>query len=753
LELLPPTVQVDTPIVLNHNDETTVAKVSVNSAVGDSEVRIDPITASNLGFRTDGEKKEVQIEGAEVQSTQQVKLQNLNKIKDKTVTRNPDLTQHLRKQIFSQYLSKGDTFVVPEEVAGEQVGVEVIDFTPNIGESSVAYISEDTEVKVSLVNPESKIEMPEKDQQSDDSKLPKKLQQPQSQQENEHRETTNVSFADIGGLHQEIKQIREMVERPLCDPSAFQGVPTPSGVLLYGPPGTGKTRLAKAVSNEVDAAFYAISGAEIFEKNYGESEENLRSLFDQAAENKPAVIFIDELEALIPSRENLSGVNQVEKRVVTQLKTLMDGFSSEDELLVLGATNHPDELDKAFLRPGRFDRKVEIGVPDSQERKEILQIHTRDMQLQLDDEKINEIVDKTTGYTGADLSDLCRESNMAMQRRLIDKYPYYEGQQRVSNILQNESEGYKINDFRQALDKTEPSLLQKFNVDVPETKWSDIGGNTKTKMRLQQHIDGPLKAPSLWSEKEKSKGLLLYGPPGTGKTMLAKAMATESERVFVGVQATELKSKWVGETEKNIRQIFTLAENLEPSILYIDEMEAIAQPRGNNSDSGVSGSATSQLLSEMDGIEDRGDVIVVGSTNAKYSPEVPLHQQQVQFGIDPAILRPGRLESHYHIDKPDNEERKEIFQIHLSNVEGECVSLSENIDVSALAQKSDGVSGADIEGICWESKYIARSRVLNNVGGFDNVTDETILIKQEDLDEAIEQYAASQGPTEARAFD
>lgn len=743
LEMFPEPIQEGIPVLLSFSGDETVAQVEVNNTVESGKLYIDPVTASNIGFKESGEVHEVSIGNATVQSAQQVVVQNVTDIEDETVHYRPQIRNHLRKQFIGKYLSSGDMFVVPHEIGNEQFSVVISDFAPKSGEDTVAYFTEDTNIKVNLINPNDVED--EVNTSTTELKPQKKSKSNSSSTSVSNKNSNGVTFSDIGGLNEEITKIREIVQRPLEDPNAFQGVPTPSGVLLYGPPGTGKTMLAKAVSNEVDAEFFPISGAEIFEKNYGESEENLRSLFEEAKEKKPSIIFIDELEALIPSRDELSNTNQVEKRVVTQLKTLMDGFGSDDGVIVLGATNHPNEIDEAFKRPGRFDRQVEISVPDSDEREEILRVHTRNMELKLDEDEITDIIRRTTGYTGSDISNLCREANMAMQRRLLSEYDGYTGSSKVSKILEEENEGYRIEDFENALHSTEPSLLEKFNVDIPDTQWSDIGGQSEIKSKLRQHIDGPLKAPHLWSEEEKSTGVLLHGPPGTGKTMLAKAMATESNRVFIGVQATELKSKWVGETERNIRQLFTLAENLEPSILYIDEIEAIANKRGTHNDTSVSDAATSQMLSALDGLESTGDVIVVGSTNAKYNPEQPLQKQNVKFGVDPALLRPGRLESHFHVSKPSTkEERKEIFDIHLNNVDkSNAVQLDDSISINELAEQTESVSGADIEGICWEAKRIARKQILSDEGGLDNVESETITIKQKHLLDAIEEYTVT----------
>lgn len=741
---MPPSVKPQVPLLIRRGESTTAAQLFVDDTLMDNRVHLDPVTARNLGFGEENEKQTVTLEQAAVERAEQIIVQNAAEPPEDAGQREPDIREHLSRQLFGQFLVVGDETVVPEEHAGTHLPFVVTDYAPRGTEDTVAYVTEDTLITVNLVDDENQVTEHSAGTSLDttSSQNMTSMQANLEQNTSVEGETSQVTYDSIGGLKEEIKQVRELVERPLTDPEAFQGVSTPSGVLLHGPPGTGKTMLAKAVANEVDASFYALSGSEIFERNYGESEENLRSLFEEASDNKPSIIFIDELESLIPPREELSPSNQVERRVVNQLKTLMDGFSSEEELLVLGATNHISEIDDSFLRPGRFDRQIEIGVPKAEERREIIQIHTRNMKLDFGDEYMDELVQKTTGYTGADIEGLCLQANMEMQRRLVEEYPEYTGETRVSEILRREDEGYKPEDFEQAIKETEPSLLKRFNIDVPEVRWTDIGGHASVKQRLREQVDGPLKAPELWSEDEQSTGILLYGPPGTGKTLLAKAMATESNRVFIGVQATELRSKWVGETERAVRQLFSLAESLEPSILYIDEIEAIAQERGGEqNESGVSDTTTSQLLSELDGIEDRGDVIVVGSTNADYDPETPLQRQNVRFGLDPAILRPGRLESHYHIGSPGLDERKEIFRIHLDKVsEGESVELADGIDVDRLAKMTENLSGADVEGVCWEAKHIARNSAIEDAGGLDEVEADEIVISQENLEEAIDKY-------------
>lgn len=738
-EYLPPSVKEKFPLLLKDDGNVSVAQLYVDSSIDDLRLHVGPSVASNMGISS--ENQVVDVEQSTLFEAENLTVEFVSSDEKIMDEKAEDIIEYLEDKLENRYVFLDEKIRIPEEVTQSGIDIQISDYKPSEN-ASAAFITDSTNImfgKETGYGQSDETNNHESDTGDEPEKNLGDLDEPKQMKD-------KVTYESIGGLRDELEKIREIVERPLVDPEAFQGVPNPSGVLVYGPPGTGKTLLARAVANEVDASFYALSGAEIFDRNYGESEENLRSLFEQAREQKPSIIFIDELEALIPSRDGLSGGNQVEKRVVTQLKTLIDGFSSEDGVVILGATNHPEEIDDAFLRPGRFDRTIEIGVPDSEGRKEILNIHTQNMNLRFGSEYFEKLIRETTGYTGADIADLCMKANMHMQRRLLDKYPKYTGRQRVSSIIKNENEGYTKEDFEEALSETKPSLLERFNIDVPKVRWGDIGGYSEVKQSIREHVDGPIKAPELWDASEFSTGILLYGPPGTGKTLLSKAMATESDRVFIGVQATELRSKWVGETEKNIRQLFTLAESLSPSIVYIDEIEAIAQPRGaNTGDSGVSNSATSQLLSELDGIENRDGVVVVGSTNASYDPETPLHNQQLSFGLDPAILRPGRLEVHFYIPKPDIEERKEIFKIHLNKVSDDSVvSLDSDIDVGELSEKAEDTTGADIEAICWKAKSIARNSIIQQSGGLEDVGFEEITIKQRHLIDSVKDY--SQNP-------
>jgi len=510
------------------------------------------------------------------------------------------------------------------------------------------------------------------------------------------REVPRVTYEDIGGLQEEIKKIREMVELPLKYPELFErlGVEAPKGVLLYGPPGTGKTLLAKAVANETNAAFFSISGPEIMSKFYGESEERLREIFRQAEENAPSIIFIDEIDAIAPKREEVTG--EVEKRVVSQLLALMDGLKPRGRVVVIGATNRPNAIDPALRRPGRFDREIEIGVPNKQGRLEILQIHTRGMPL-AEDVDLEKIANVTYGFVGADLEALCKEAAMRALRRILPQIDF-EKESIPAEILNKIT--VTMSDFMEALKDVEPSAMREVLVEVPTIKWEDIGGLADVKLELQEAVEWPLKYPEVFEQVDAKppKGILLYGPPGTGKTLLAKAVATESEANFISVKGPELLSKWVGESERAVREIFRKAKQAAPSIIFFDEIDSIAPVRGGGyGDSHVTERVISQLLTEMDGLEELRGVVVIAATNR---PDI----------IDPALLRPGRFDKLLYVPPPDIETRKEILKIHLRKK-----PLAEDVDIDELARRTEGYTGADLAAVCNTAVLLAiREHIVGN---------------------------------------
>ena len=506
--------------------------------------------------------------------------------------------------------------------------------------------------------------------------------------EDEERGADYVTYEDVGGLDREIQRVREMVELPLRHPSIFKhlGIDPPKGVLLRGPPGCGKTLLAKAVANESEAYFISINGPEIMSKFYGESEKKLRKIFIEAEEKSPSIIFIDEIDAIAPKRETVTG--EVERRVVAQLLALMDGLHSRGRVIVIGATNRPNSLDPALRRPGRFDREIEIKVPNEKGRREVFQIHTRSMPL---DKKISlkEYANITHGFVGADISAVCREAAMSALRRYLPQINL--DSELIDPELLEQIEVTK-NDFEEALKEVMPSGIREVFVEIPNVNWDDIGGLEDLKQKLIESVDWPLSHPKIFKRMgiNPPRGILLYGPPGCGKTLLARAVATETKANFISIKGPELLSKYVGESEKAIREIFRKAKMAAPCIIFFDEFDSIAPSRGRHtSDSGVSEKVLSQFLTELDGLEVKKDIIVIAATNR---PDI----------LDPALIRPGRIDRILLVPAPDEEGREKILKIFTKDM-----PLAANIDLSELNKKLDGFTGADIETLCREAGMIA----------------------------------------------
>ncbi|MDE1766804.1 MAG: CDC48 family AAA ATPase, partial [Thaumarchaeota archaeon] len=505
-----------------------------------------------------------------------------------------------------------------------------------------------------------------------------------------------------------------MVELPMRHPELFEklGVEAPKGVLLYGPPGTGKTLLAKAVAGETNSHFISISGPEIIGKFYGESEERLRELFRQAEENSPSIVFIDEIDSIAPKREEVTG--EVEKRIVSQLLTLMDGMKSRGKVVVIAATNRPDSIDPALRRPGRFDREIEIGIPDEAGRKDILDIHTRGMPI---DEKVklDQIARVTHGFVGADLEILAKEAAMRSLRRVLPDIDLKE-EKIPAEVLQKLV--ITENDFRDALKEVRPSALREVLVQVPNITWEDVGGLESLKDELHEAVEWPLKHKEAFehADVKPPKGMLLYGPPGTGKTLIAKAVAHTTESNFISIKGPELLSKWVGESEKGVREVFRKARQAAPCIIFLDEVDALAPSRSSgSSDSHVTERLVSQLLTEIDGLEELHNVLVIGATN-----RVDL--------IDSALLRPGRFDRIIEVPLPDSKGRRNIFEIHTKKK-----PLTKGIDLARLVEMTDGFSGAEIEGVCNRAATSAIRRYVDN----REKSVKSIKITQGDFENAI----------------
>lgn len=638
---------------------------------GTGIIKVDGITRHNIGSGI-GEK--ISIKKVDAKEAQQVVLSPIEKLSAE------GLQEYMQATYIGHVFTTGDTLVVTTQLGGKTQLV----VTSTLPSAKPVIVTEQTKFKLGTMT------------KAIDQSIPR------------------ITYDDLGGLKNEVQKIREMVELPMRHPELFEklGVEAPKGVLLYGPPGTGKTLLAKAVAGETNSHFISISGPEIIGKFYGESEERLREIFKEAEESAPSIIFIDEIDSIAPKREEVTG--EVEKRVVSQLLTLMDGMKSRGKVVVIAATNRPDSLDPAIRRPGRFDREIEIGIPDETGRKEVLDIHTRGMPL---DEKVNleQMAKVTHGFVGADLEILAKEAAMRSLRRILPDLDLEV--EKISNeILQ------KIiitdDDFKGALKEVRPSALREVLVQVPNVTWEDVGGLESLKEELREAVEWPLKHKEAfeYTDLAPPKGIILHGPPGTGKTLVAKALARTTESNFISIKGPELLSKWVGESEKGVREVFRKARQAAPCIIFLDEIDAIAPSRSSGtSDSHVTERVVSQLLTEIDGLEELHNVVVIGATN------------RLDI-VDTALLRPGRFDRIIEVPIPDAKGREGIFKIHTRKK-----PLADDVDSAKLVELTDGFNGAEIAGVCSRAAMVALKRYVDK----KEKSVKSIKITQQDLLNAI----------------
>ena len=651
---------------------------------GKKIIRIDNLTRKNSGT---GLGERVKIRRADVKEAKEVILAPLIS-EGQQIQFGSGIEHLIKKGLLKRPITKGDSVVIPGiALFGSALPFMITSVKP----SGIVSISEGTTLSV-------------KEEAATISE-----------------EGPRVSYEDIGGLHDEISKVREMIELPLKHPELFDrlGIDPPKGVLLQGPPGTGKTLIAKAVANESGASFYTINGPEIMSKFYGQSEENLRKIFDEAEKNAPSIIFIDEIDAIAPKRSEVHG--EVERRVVSQMLTLMDGLKGRGKVIVIAATNIPDAIDPALRRPGRFDREIRIDVPDRLGRKEILQIHTRSMPL-AEKVDLDELADFTYGYVGADLMSLAREAAMNALRRYL---PEIDLDQPIPIEVLEKME-VTLDDFKNAHRGIEPSAMREFFVEVPKVTWNDIGGLEDVKQQLKEAVEWPLSQPEVFKRLgiEPPRGILLYGAPGIGKTLLAKAVAHESSANFISIKGPEVMSKWVGESEKAVRELFKKARQVAPTIVFLDEIDSIAPRRGTYSGSHVTDSVVNQLLTSIDGLESMEGVVVIGATNR---PDI----------IDQGLLRPGRFDRLILIGAPDEKARLEIFKIHTKRM-----PLAKNVNLEQLASATKGYSGADIEALCREAAMLSIRKDIK-----------ADKVEEKHFHEAMESVRASINPEIIKFYD
>jgi transitional endoplasmic reticulum ATPase len=659
-------------------------------------IRIDPSLRRNINASIDDYVEIQKIQARLAETLTFAGLDESYLIRD---------SQQLARKLENRVISKGDNLSF--YAMGRRIDLVVIDYSPSA-----------QAVKINL---NTKIKLSEKKYKEFVEEKPAEVKyEAISELEHEMKKIRDrITYEDIGGLDNVIQKVREMIELPIRHPELFKriGIDPPKGVLLQGPPGTGKTLLAKAVAYETDANFISISGPEIMSKFFGQSEENLRRIFDEAKEKAPSIIFFDEIDSIAPKREE--GKGQVESRVVAQLLSLMDGIEGRGEIIVIGATNRINDVDIALRRPGRFDREIEISVPNKEGRYEILLIHTRGMPLH-NDVDLKFIAEKTHGFVGADIESLVKEAAMLAIRELI---PTIDLEHPIPEEILIKLE-INLDHFLSALNTTEPSALREVLISKPSETWDDVGGLDNAKQQLREIIEWPLKYPKFYKYMNSNypKGILLYGLPGTGKTLIAKALAHEAEVNFISVKGPEFLSKWVGESAKAVRETFRKARSAAPCIIFFDEIDAIAVKRSKSSGSRVVEQVVAQLLTEMDGLEGLKDVILIAATNR---PDL----------LDPALLRSGRFGRHVEIPLPNKNSRIEIFKIHLKNR-----PVDNNIKIDDLAEMLEGFSGADIQGVCEEATILAIRRGIfeMQINERESSSFEPVKISKNDFEKAIE---------------
>jgi transitional endoplasmic reticulum ATPase len=657
---------------LTHNKKTHVKLWPGNpEEYGTGIIKIDGMTRQNIGA---GIGDKISLKSVEAANAEQIVLSPTEKISAE------GLQEYMTYNYLNHVFTTGDALSLNTQMGG-RVQFIVTSTKP----SKPVIVTENTIFKLGTMT------------KSVDSSVPR------------------ITYDELGGLKNEVQKIREMVELPMRHPELFDkiGVEAPKGVLLYGPPGTGKTLLAKAVAGETNAHFISLSGPEIMGKYYGESEEKIREIFNQAEENSPSIIFIDEIDSIAPKRDEVSG--EVEKRIVSQLLTLMDGMKSRGKVVVIAATNRPDSIDPALRRPGRFDREIEIGIPDDEGRFEILSIHTRGMPI---DKKVDlKQISKTThGFVGADLEVLSKEAAMRSLRRILPEIDLEED--KISAEILQKIE-ITSEDFRDALKEVRPSALREVQVQIPNVSWDDVGGLDELKEELREAVEWPIKHKEAFDyvDVETPKGILLHGPPGTGKTLIAKALAKMTESNFISIKGPELLSKWVGESEKGVREIFRKARQAAPCIIFLDEVDALVPRRGSGgSESHVTESVVSQILTEIDGLEELHNVLIVGATN------------RLDI-VDDALLRPGRFDRIIEVPNPDAKGRRNIFEIHTKKK-----PLASDVDIAKLVELTDGFSGAEIAAVANRAAIAALKKYVG--GKAQNVKD--IKISQQELTDAID---------------